>query len=349
MATMKAVVLRGPNEVRVEEVARPTEVGPTDALLRIDKAALCGTDLHAYDQSMPVEAGTIMGHEFVGTVVEIGSAVTQFEPGDKVAGACIVSCGTCALCRRGKSGNCPGMRVYGLGVSFGDLPGVHAEYAVTPFADVTLRKITNESKIEDLLFVGDILTTGYEAVRRSYRPGDAVAIVGAGPVGLCAAMSAVALGAGTVAVIDKVPERLAEAERFGAIGINANEVDPQDAVFDLTEWRGADVVVDAVGHPSALDTAIRVTSAGGSINVPGVYIQESLELPFGELWFKGISVKGGGCNLLQYMDEVMALIEAGRLAPSAMISHRMGLSEAEKAYDMFAKREAMKIIFDPSK
>lgn len=349
MATMKAVVLQGPNEVRVEEVPKPSEVGPTDALVRIDRAALCGTDLHAYDQSMPVDPGTIMGHEFIGTIVEVGSAVQQFEPGDKVTGACIVSCGTCALCRRGKSGNCPGMRVYGLGVAFGDLPGVHAEYAVTPFADVTLRKINNEKKAEDVLFVGDILTTGYEAVRRSYQPGDAVAIVGAGPVGLCATMSAVALGAGTVAVIDRVPERLAEAERFGAIAINAAETDPQDAVFDLTGWRGADVVVDAVGHPSALETAIRVASAGASINIPGVYIQESLELPIGELWFKGISVKGGGCNLLRYMDEVMALVEAGRLNPSSMISHRMGLSEAEKAYEMFAKREAMKIVFDPTK
>jgi Threonine dehydrogenase and related Zn-dependent dehydrogenases len=349
MTTMQAAVLHGLRDVRVQEVEKPSELGPTDALIRIDLAAICGTDLHPYEGKMPPEFGTVTGHEFVGTIEEVGLAVQQFEPGDQVAGSCVVNCGACRNCRRNDPGRCPGMRVYGLGQAFGDLPGVHAEYAVAPYADVSLRKVNNPDKLEDLLFVGDIITTGYEAVRRSYRPGDAVAIVGAGPVGLCAAMSAVTLGASQVMVIDKVPARLAEAARFGAIPINADECDPMDAVFDLTDWRGADVVVDAVGHPSALATAMRVAASGSTINVPGVYMEETLEIPFGDLWFKGITVHGGAANITTYMDEVIALIEADKLNPAAFISHRMGLSEAEKAYRLFSSREAMKIVLDPRK
>lgn len=346
MAKMLASVLHDVHDVRVEEVDKPTIVDPTDVLLKIDLSALCGTDIHPYEGNMAVDPGTITGHEFVGTVVEAGAAVQQFEPGDQVAGSCVVNCGACRNCRRGLTGNCPGMRVYGLGQAFGDLPGVHAEYAVVPMADVGLRKVNAPDKLDDLLFVGDIITTGYEAVRRSYRPGDTVAIVGAGPVGLCAAMSAVALGASTVMVIDKVPARLKEAERFGAIAINADEIDPQDGVYDLTDWRGADIVIDAVGHPSALETAMRVAGMGSTINVPGVYMQESIEIPFGDLWFKGITLHGGACAVTTYMDEVIALIEAGRLTPSQLISHRMTIAEAPKAFEMFANREAMKIVFE---
>jgi 2-desacetyl-2-hydroxyethyl bacteriochlorophyllide A dehydrogenase len=196
--------------------------------------------------------------------------------------------------------------------------------------------------------VGDILTTGYEAIRAHYLPGDVVAIVGAGPVGLCAAMSAKALGAGTVVVIDKVAARLKEAEAFGAIAVNADETDPIDAVLDLTGWRGADLVVDAVGHPSALATAVRLPRSGGSLAIPGVYAEESLELPWGEIWFKGIKIFGGAANITRYMDEAMALVATGALQPGRMISHRMPLTSAAEAYRMFAAREAMKIVLDPA-
>lgn len=349
MTTMQAAVLAGERSVEVREVDRPTELAPADALVRIDLAAICGTDLHVYEHLLPVETGTIMGHEFLGTIEAVGSGVRQFAPGDKVVGSCVASCGTCRSCRRGVSGTCANMRVYGLGSAFGDLPGVHAEYAVAPFADNSLRKIADESRSEELLFAGDILTTGYEAVRRSYRPGDAVAIVGAGPVGLCAAMSAKAIGAGTVVVLDTVPERLRLAEKLGAIAIHVDEHDPVDAVFDLTSRRGADVVVEAVGSVAALTSACKIAAVGGRVNIPGAHLEPSIALPLSELWAKQIAISGGVCNVVEYLDEVIALVEVGALTPAAIVSHRFGLSDAANAYDLFARREAIKIVLDPAK
>lgn len=349
MATMRAVVLAGDRTVEVREVDRPNELAPTDALIRIDLASICGTDLHLYEQLVPVDTGTILGHEFIGTIEAVGSAVRQVQPGDKVAGSCVVNCGSCRSCRRGLSGACANVRVYGMGVVYGDLAGVQAEYAVAPLADNSLRKITDESKSEDLLLAGDILTTAYEAVRRSYRPGDAVAVVGAGAVGLCAAMSAKAIGAGTIIVLDTVAERLALAEKLGAVPVDASEHDPTDAVFDLTGQRGADVVVEAVGSSAALATGCKIAAVGAHINVPGAHVEPLVELPFSELWVKQIAVKGGVCNVVNYIDEVIALVETGVLTPSAIFSHRVGLSEASKAYELFARREATKVVLDPTR
>ena len=220
---------------------------------------------------------------------------------------------------------------------------------MVPNADLTARRIPDAGTAsdEDILFAGDIMTTGYEAVARAMRPGDTVAVVGAGPVGLCAAMAAGALGAGQVIVVDRVDTRLKEAENLGAVGVDAGEVDPADAVMDLTDWRGADVVVDAVGHESALRSAITLLRAGGRLSIPGVYNEDSIDIPFGELYLKGITVEMGVSHITEYMDEVIALTCAGKLTPSSIISHRMGLSEAPEAYRLFEAREATKIILDP--
>jgi 2-desacetyl-2-hydroxyethyl bacteriochlorophyllide A dehydrogenase len=240
-------------------------------------------------------------------------------------------------------------RIFGLGIALGGLDGGQAEYVVVPGADLTVRKLPDEiaSSEEDLLFAGDIMTTGYEAVRRAIAPGDTVAVVGAGPVGLCAAMAAIALGAVRTIVVDKVPARLKEAERLGAIAVNADETDPVDAVFDLTGWRGANVVIDAVGHESALISACGLLAPGGTLSIPGVYLEERLSVPFGDLWLKGIKVVTGVANIVTYLDEVIALTEAGKFNPATIISHRMGLSEAEEAYRMFEARQATKIVLDP--
>jgi 2-desacetyl-2-hydroxyethyl bacteriochlorophyllide A dehydrogenase len=233
----------------------------------------------------------------------------------------------------------------------GDLAGGQAEYVVVPNADLTARVIpvSGSASDDDILFAGDIMTTGYEAVVRAMRPGDTVAIVGAGPVGLCAAIAAAAIGAVQVIVIDKVEARLKEAANHGALTVNAAEVDATDAVMDLTDWRGADVVIDAVGHESALISAISLVRAGGILSIPGVYTEEAITLPFGELYLKGVTVHMGVSHITEFMDEVITLSSAGRLRPSAMISHRMGLSEAVEAYRLFEAREATKIVLDPSK
>lgn len=349
MATMQAAVLKKPHEVKVEEVERPSSLEPTDVLLKVDLTAICGTDLHPYEGRIELEDDIVLGHEFLGTVEEVGSGVNLFSPGDRAVASCVVNCGTCWSCRKSDPGRCVGARIFGLGLTFGSLGGGQAEYVVVPNADIVMRHLpeSGAGSDEDILFVGDIMATGYEAVRRVYQPGDVVAIVGAGPVGLCSAMAANALGASKVIVVDKVPARLKEAEAIGAIGVNADEDDPADAVFDLTDWRGADVVIDAVGHESALLTACGLSRPGGSISIPGAYTEDSIELPFGALWLKGISIHGGVANIVNYMDETIALINAGKLNPSRIISHRMPLSQAEEAYQLFHAREATKIVLDP--
>jgi 2-desacetyl-2-hydroxyethyl bacteriochlorophyllide A dehydrogenase len=350
MATMRAVLLRKAHDVRVDDVERPTITDPADVLLKVEKTAICGTDLHPYEGRLELEEDVVLGHEFLGTVVEVGSAVTQFSEGDRAVASCVVSCGSCYNCRRQRPGQCLGTRIFGLGIVFGSLSGGQAEYVVVPNADLVMRKLTDEGAgtDEDKLFVGDIMATGYEAVRKVMRPGDTVAIVGAGPVGLCAAMAANVLGAGQVAVVDKVPARLTEAEAIGAIGVNAAETDPAEAVQDLTEWRGADVVIDAVGHPSALLSACSLVASGGALSIPGVYTEDAIELPFGELYLKGVTIHQGVANIINYMDETLALIAAGKLDPSRFISHRMPMSEAAEAYRMFEAREATKIVLDPT-
>ncbi|HEY2192643.1 MAG TPA: alcohol dehydrogenase catalytic domain-containing protein [Actinomycetospora sp.] len=350
MATMRAVLLRKAHDVRVDDVERPTITDPADVLLKVEKTAICGTDLHPYEGRLELEEDVVLGHEFLGTVVEVGSAVTQFEAGDRGVASCVVSCGSCYNCRRSRPGQCLGTRIFGLGIVFGSLSGGQAEYVVVPNADLVMRKIDDEGKgnDEDKLFVGDIMATGYEAVRKVMRPGDTVAVVGAGPVGLCAAMAANVLGAGQVAVVDKVAARLTEAEKIGAIGVNAAETDPTEAIQDLTEWRGADVVIDAVGHPSALLSACSLVASGGALSIPGVYTEDSIELPFGELYLKGVTIHQGVANIINYMDETLALIAAGKLDPSRFISHRMPMSEAAEAYRMFEAREATKIVLDPT-
>jgi 2-desacetyl-2-hydroxyethyl bacteriochlorophyllide A dehydrogenase len=349
--TMRAVVLRAPYRVEVTEVPKPHITEPTDILVRVERTAICGTDLHPYEGRLEIEPDVILGHEFLGTVEEVGDAVTQITEGDRVVSSCVVSCGACYQCRRHQPGNCAGSRIFGLGLALGDLAGGQAEYVVVPNADLTARVIpvSGSASDDDILFAGDIMTTGYEAVVRAMRPGDSVAIVGAGPVGLCAAMAAAAIGAVQVIVIDKVEARLKEAANHGALTVNASEVDATDAVMDLTDWRGADVVIDAVGHESALISAISLVRAGGILSIPGVYTEEAITLPFGELYLKGVTVHMGVSHITEFMDEVITLSSAGRLRPSAMISHRMGLSEAVEAYRLFEAREATKIVLDPSK
>lgn len=347
--TMLATVLLAPHKIDVREVPKPVITEPGDVILKVEKTAICGTDLHPYEGRLELEADVILGHEFLGTVVDAGAAVGQFAEGDRAVASCVVHCGFCRSCRRNDPARCFGSRIFGMGIALGGLDGGQAEYVLVPNADQILRALPDvpRSSDDDLLFAGDILTTGYEAVRRAIRPGDVVAVVGAGPVGLCAAMSAVALGAERVIVVDQVPERLKEAEAIGAIGVNFAEVDPYDAVLDLTDWRGADVVVDGVGHPSALATACKIVAAGGTISIPGAYVEEELPMPVGDLWLRGITIVNGVANIVNYMDEVMALTEAGKLNPARIISHRMGMSQAREAYELFEARQATKIILDP--
>ena len=348
---MQAVTFYGPRDVRVEEVPRPEIEEPGDVLLRVDLSAICGTDLHPYHGRMEIEEGFVLGHEYMGTIEAKGSGVTQFEEGDRVVGSFFVACGKCWFCRRGIFMKCMSIRVFGLGMVFGDLSGAQSQYMRIPEADLTLRKLPeNGFADDDMLLVGDILTTGYDAVRKAnLQPGDVVAVVGAGPVGLCTIMAARALGAGRVVAIDMVPERLKLAESLGAIPVNPKETDADDVVLELTEWRGADVVVDAVGHESALAATFPLVRQGGTISLPGMYLEVEASVPIGDMWLKNITVTAGVANIQGHMDEIIELIRDGRLDPKVIISHRLPLSEAAKGYELFDSKEALKVVLDPSK
>jgi len=349
---MQAVTFYGPRDVRVEEVPRPEIEEQGDVLLRVDRAAICGTDLHPYHGRMEIEEGFVLGHEYLGTIEAKGDGVSQFEEGDRVVGSFFVACGKCWFCRRAIPMKCMMIRVFGLGMVFGDLSGAQSQYMRIPEADLTLRSIPSENGIddEDVLFVGDILTTGYDAVRKTdMRPGDVVAVIGCGPVGLCTVMAAKALGAGKVVAIDTVADRLKIAEGLGAIPVNPSETDADDVVLDLTEWRGADVVVDAVGSESALKACFPLVRMGGTISMPGMYVEDSAPVPIGDMWLKNITIKAGVANIQGHMDEVLELIRDGRLDPSVIISHRMPLSEAPKGYELFDAREALKVVLDPTR
>jgi threonine dehydrogenase-like Zn-dependent dehydrogenase len=349
MSTMKGVAFYGPGDVRVEEVPRPEIEEPSDVLLRIDRAAICGTDLHPYHGRLEIEEGFVLGHEYMGTIESKGDAVTQFEEGDRVVGSFFVACGKCWFCRRGIYMKCMAIRVFGLGMAFGDLSGAQSEYMRVPEADLTLRKMPENGLVEDdFLFVGDILTTGYDGVRKGgMQPGDTVAVVGCGPVGLCAVMCARALGAGRVVAIDMVPERLKIAEGLGAISVNAKDTDPEDVVRELTDWRGADVVLDAVGHESALATTFTLVRQGGTISLPGMYVEDQATVPIGDMWLKNINLVTGVANIQGHMDELIELIRDGRIDPKVIISHRLSLDEAPKGYEMFDRKEALKVVLDP--
>src|SRR5437868_2134332 len=251
---MRAVIFQAPGEVRLEERPQPELLARDDAIVRIEATGICGSDLHIYHGRVKIEPGFTIGHEFVGTVLAAGDDVTRVNAGDRVLGCYHSACGTCFFCLRGAYHKCDRMRVFGHGKLLGSLQGTQAEQAVVPNADLTLRKVPDNVSDDVALFAGDVMGTGYHAVSAGgVRPGDSVAVLGLGPVGLCAVQSAIAAGAGPVLAIDMVPERLDVARGFGGTPLHLTEDSPRDLARELTGGRGVDVAIDAVGHPDALE------------------------------------------------------------------------------------------------
>ncbi len=249
---MRAVTFQAPNEVRVEEKPDP-EVGAADeALIRVEASGICGSDLHIYHGRVPVEQGFTIGHEYVGTVLAVGDGVERVAVGDRVLGCFHTACGTCPACVRGDYHRCERQRTFGHGSHLGDLQGAQAELLLVPRANLTLRRVPEGMSDEAALFAGDVMGTGYHAVAHAgMRSGDKVAVLGLGPVGLCAMQAALAGGAVEVFAIDSVEARLEMASSFGATPIHLTEEEPKKVVRAATEGRGVDVVVDAVGDPGA--------------------------------------------------------------------------------------------------
>lgn len=339
---MKAVTYHGPEQIAVEEVADPVLRQPDDAIIRITASGVCGSDLHTYRGRIEIEDGFTLGHEYVGEIVEAGGAVESLKTGDRVVGAFHSCCGRCFMCRQGEFHKCDEARTFGSGAALGDLPGTQAEYALIPHANMTLRRLPEGMSEEVAMFAGDVSATAYHACH-VLKPGETVAVLGMGPIGLAVVQMALAFGASRVVAIDQIESRLDVARQLGAEVAHLAEDDVKRCVRDLTEGRGADRVVEAVGNPAALNLAISLVRRCGTVAIIGAYA-EQIELPMGLAWIKSVNFTCGQTNPLAHMDQILALLESGRVDPSFLVTHHMSLDEAPEAYDLFNRREALKIM-----
>src|SRR2546421_8172292 len=255
---MRAVTFQEPGRIALEERPEPEPIAPDDAVVRVEASGICGSDLHIYHGRVQIEPGFTIGHEYVGTVAAAGDQA-NFAEGDRVLGTFHTACGICFFCRKGIYQKCDEARVFGHGATLGSLQGTQAELALIPRANLTLRRVPDGLSDAAALFAGDVMGTGYHAVvAAGLKPGDTCAVVGLGPVGLCAVMAARAAGASRVVAVDTVAERLDTARALGAHPVHATEEDPRAAGEELTEVGGVDVAGEAVGHPAAPDTAVRL-------------------------------------------------------------------------------------------
>src|SRR6266566_6943652 len=345
---MKALVYKGPGLRSWEDKPDPEIQDPTDVIIRIDSATICGTDLHILKGDVPeVRPGTILGHEAVGTIVEIGAAVTTLEPGDRVLVSCITSCGRCAFCREGRYGLCTG----GGGWIFGHvIDGLQAEYARVPFADTSVYKLPPELTDEQVLFLADILPTAFEVgvLNGGLAPGDTIAIVGAGPIGLATVLTAKLYTPGRIIAIDLADSRLEKALELGAdVTINSAREDALARVMELTGGLGADVAVEAVGVPETFELCTELIRPGGRVANVGVH-GHSAVLHLEKLWIKDVTITTGLVDTFT-TPRLLNLIAEGRLDPTPFATHRFGLDDTLDAYDTFAsaaETDALKVVLE---
>jgi threonine dehydrogenase-like Zn-dependent dehydrogenase len=392
---MRALCWNGPNNVSIEQVPDPILINPRDAIIRITSTAICGSDLHILDGYIPsMKAGDILGHEFMGEVVEVGRGVSNLAIGDRVVVPFAIACGSCHHCEHQEwslcnNSNTPsssvaletaygasGAALFGYSHLYGGYAGGQAEYVRVPFADVGPIKVMDGLTDEQVLFLSDIFPTGYMAAENcNIQPGDTVAVWGCGPVGLFAIASAYMLGARQVIAIDRVPERLAKAEReCKAIVLNYEETDVMAELKELTGGRGPDSVIDAVGmeahasglpgfidsakqtlrletdRPHALRAAIQAVRKGGIVSIPGVYGGVLDTMNLGAAFAKGATFKMGQTHVHRYMRPLMERIQRGEIDPSFVITHTLPLDEAPNAYKTFKEKQdgCIKVVLKPN-
>jgi threonine dehydrogenase-like Zn-dependent dehydrogenase len=343
------VAFEGIGRVAVREVPNPRLEEPDDALVRVSASAICGSDLHFLSGKAPIDSGETLGHEAVGIVEDVGDEVVRFSPGDRVVVAFDIVCGSCWFCGRGQTQLCEEFRSLGAGTFGGGLAGAQAERLRVPVADVNLLAVPDGVDDERALFVGDVLTTGYYAASIA-EPGseDSVAVVGCGPVGYACIVSLIAAGVGRVLALDRDPARLALAASAGADPIDVRTCDPQMAVADATQDRGADVVIEAVGRPEAFEAAIGAVRRGGTVVVVGMYAGESAEIQLGVFWARALRIVFAGiCPIHAWWERAMSEVASGRIDPAAMITHRLPLERAPEGYALFGAQEAIKVVLRP--
>jgi len=342
---VKAVVLRAPGDVGVDEVADPEILEEGDAVVAVRATAICGADLFPFHGLTPgFEAGTVLGHEFAGEVVEVGPGVTSVRPGERVVNTSMISDGTCPSCRAGRVTQCEGRSLFGYSGVYPRLDGGQAELVRVPHADRALRPLPDEVSDEAAVFLADILPTGYGAVvRGGVQPGDVVVVVGCGPVGLMAVLCA--SEAGRVIAVDGVPARRELAARLGAEAVTPDEA--AAAVHDATGGLGADVVIEAAGSPGGLDSAVRLARGRGVVSVVGAHFEPDFPLDNALMFERELTLRFSIGDPTADGELLLGKLASGELDPSAVITHRLPLAEAAEAYRLFDSREATKVVLTP--
>jgi alcohol dehydrogenase len=345
---MKALVYHGPGQRGWDTVDDPTVIDQTDIVVRIDTSTICGSDLHILKGDVPeTTPGTVLGHEAVGTVQEIGSSVSTLAVGDRVLLSCISSCGRCRFCKEARYGQCVG----GGGWIFGHLiNGLQAEYARVPFADNSVYKVPEQLSDEQVLFLSDILPTAYEVgvLNGKVSPGDVVAVLGAGPIGLAAMLTASLYTPGRIVAIDLADSRLESARSFGAdVTINNGREDALAQIMELTDGVGADVAFEAVGVPATIELATELIRPGGRVANIGVH-GHSATLHLERLWTRDVTITTGLVDT-RTIPQLMNLVASGRLDPTMFATHHVALGDTMSAYDTFADATntgALKIVLN---
>jgi threonine dehydrogenase-like Zn-dependent dehydrogenase len=389
---MKALCWNGTHNVQVKQVPDPKILNPRDAIVKVTATAICGSDLHLYDGFIPtMERGDILGHEFMGEVVEVGGAVKNLRKGDRVVVPFPIACGSCFSCEHGLFAGCENSNpnatmaehlwghspagIYGYSHLLGGYAGGQAEFVRVAYADVNPLKVPAGLTDEQVLFLSDILPTGYMAAENcDIQPGDTIAVWGCGPVGQFAIKSAFLLGADRVIAIDRFPERLKMAqEKGGATPLNYEEVDILKTLKEMTGGRGPDACIDAVGmeahapgvldvydrveqaarletgRPIALREAIMACRNGGTVSVPGVYGGLLNKVPFGAAMNRGLTIKTGQTHVQRYMTALLDRVQTGEIDPTYVITHRMSLDDAPEGYKMFKNKDngCVKVVLKP--
>jgi threonine dehydrogenase-like Zn-dependent dehydrogenase len=345
-APVKAVVLRGPGDVGVDDVSEPTIEHDADAIVAVRATAICGADLFPFHGLTPgFEAGTILGHEFAGEVVAVGSGVARLRPGQRVVNTSMISDGTCPSCLAGRVTQCEGRSLFGYSGVYPRLDGGQAELVRVPQADRALRPLPDEVSDEAAVFLADILPTGYGAVARGgVARGDTVVVVGCGPVGLMAILCAAGV-AGRLIAVDGVPARRELAERLGAEAFAP--LDGQGAVAEATDGIGADVVVEAAGSAAGLDAALRLARGRGTVSVVGAHFEPDFPLDNALMFERELTLRFSIGDPTRDGDLLLGRLASGELDPTPVVTHRLPLAEAAEAYRLFDSREAAKVVLAP--
>lgn len=346
---MKALVYTSANEIKLQTVDKPSLLEDTDAIIRIVLTTICGSDCHLVHGHIPTTPGYVLGHEYVGVVEQVGSKVKQIKVGDRVIGPAAPYCGQCERCLKGDIMHCMNGGIHGSGSEFGDLSGAQGEYMRIPYADVNLVTVPDDLEDEQVLFIGDILSTGYFAANKgAIEHGDSVVVFGAGPVGLCAVQAAKLFHPSHIILVDIDPYRLEIGARMGATHtINAKEADTLAVIAELTGGKGVDVAIEAAGAEITFQQAVKCVGLGGRIVLVGIFGQP-VSFPMQEAFMKNVRIEMG-LSYLGDMKKLVKLVQVGQIDLSPMITHRISLDEIENGFKMFDERldNVIKIVVRP--